>query len=162
MQAIWLTWLENENSDFTRNVRECNKLNINCFKDTLKASEDFKNKQKVLCSFYVCVCVCVCMCFVCLFCFFYIKVYLFWKFVQCTTDKTQIFRKICFGQNKRCKNALSRELQIITILLLIRDSFMSWSTRLFSRKALCGIYHFRISFVFIKVYIFVQQKAWTL
>ena len=148
MQAIWLTWIENENSDFTRNVRECNKL------------KDFKNKQKVVCSFYVC----VCMCFVFLFCFFYIKVYLFWKFVQCTThwDKTQIFRKICFGQNKRCKNALSRELQIITILLLIHDSFMSWSTRLFSRKALCGIYHFRLSFVFIKVYIFVQQKAWTL
>ena len=26
----------------------------------------------------------------------------------------------------------------------------------------CGIFHFRLRFVFIKVYIFVQQNAWTL
>ena len=29
-------------------------------------------------------------------------------------------------------------------------------------KAVCGIFHFRFRFVFIKVYIFVQQNAWTL
>ena len=29
-------------------------------------------------------------------------------------------------------------------------------------KSVCGILHFRICFVFIKVYIFVQQNAWTL
>ena len=29
-------------------------------------------------------------------------------------------------------------------------------------KTVCGIFHFRFSFIFIKVYIFVQQNAWTL
>ena len=28
-------------------------------------------------------------------------------------------------------------------------------------KSVCGIFYFRFRFVFIKVYIFVQQKAWT-
>ena len=48
------------------------------------------------------------------------------------------------------KNALFffRELQLITVLLSIRNSY--------------GIFHCRLCFVFIKVYIFVQQKkAWT-
>ena len=29
-------------------------------------------------------------------------------------------------------------------------------------KIVCGIFHFRFRFVFIKVYIFVQQNAWAL
>ena len=29
-------------------------------------------------------------------------------------------------------------------------------------KTVCGIFHFRFRFVFIKVYIFVEQNAWTL
>ena len=29
-------------------------------------------------------------------------------------------------------------------------------------KTVCGIFHFRFRSVFIKVYIFVQQNAWTL
>ena len=29
-------------------------------------------------------------------------------------------------------------------------------------ETVCGIFHFRIRFVFVKVYIFVQQNAWTL
>ena len=29
-------------------------------------------------------------------------------------------------------------------------------------ETVCGIFHFRFRFVFIKVYIFVQQSAWTL
>ena len=29
-------------------------------------------------------------------------------------------------------------------------------------EIVCVIFHFRLRFVFIKVYIFVQQKAWTL
>ena len=29
-------------------------------------------------------------------------------------------------------------------------------------KAVCGTFHLRFRFVFIKVYIFVQQNAWTL
>ena len=29
-------------------------------------------------------------------------------------------------------------------------------------KTVCGIFHFRLRLVFIKVYIFVQKNAWTL
>ena len=29
-------------------------------------------------------------------------------------------------------------------------------------KTVCGIFYFRFRFIFIKVYIFVQQNAWTL
>ena len=29
-------------------------------------------------------------------------------------------------------------------------------------KTVCGIFHFRFRFIFNKVYIFVQQNAWTL
>ena len=29
-------------------------------------------------------------------------------------------------------------------------------------KTVCGIFHFRFHFVFVKVYIFVQKNAWTL
>ena len=29
-------------------------------------------------------------------------------------------------------------------------------------KTVCGIFHFQFRFVFIKVYIFVQQNAWTI
>ena len=29
-------------------------------------------------------------------------------------------------------------------------------------KTVCGIFHFRLRFVFIKVYIFAQKNAWTL
>ena len=29
-------------------------------------------------------------------------------------------------------------------------------------KTMCGIFHFQFSFVFIKIYIFVQQNAWNL
>ena len=28
-------------------------------------------------------------------------------------------------------------------------------------KTVCGIFHFRFRLVFIKIYIFVQQNAWT-
>ena len=38
---------------------------------------------------------------------------------------------------------------------------MSWSTRFVSLK-LCDVFHFRFRFAFLKVFIFVQQNAWTL
>ena len=50
------------------------------------------------------------------------------------------------------------ELQLITVLLLICDSYMSWIIRL--SKTVCRIFHFRFRFIFIKIYIFVQQNAW--
>ena len=59
-----------------------------------------------------------------------------------------------------CKSMYVRELQLITVILLISDSYMSWRTRFVSLKlCVCGIFHFQFRFAFIKVYIFVQQNA---
>ena len=59
------------------------------FKDTLKAFNDFKNKQKNVWSNV----------------FWYVKACIFWKCIQYTIhwDKTQMIKKISFGQNKRYK-----------------------------------------------------------
>ena len=46
-----------------------------------------------------------------------------------------------------------RKLQLIIVLLLICDSYMSGSTRFVSLK-LHEIFHFRFRLVFIKIYIF--------
>ena len=52
-----------------------------------------------------------------------------------------------------------RELQLITVLLLIRDSYMSWSTSFDSLKVCVGVPIFDfLSFLLI---FFVQQKSWT-
>ena len=71
--------------------------------------------------------------------FWYVTVYIFWKFIQYPMhwDKTQIFLKIIFAKDKRNKNwvlSFFHELQLITVLLLILDSYMSWSTSLVSLK----------------------------
>ena len=55
-----------------------------------------------------------------------------------------------------------RELQLITVLLLIRNSYTSWSARFISLKHCVKTFHFRFRLVLIKTYIFVQFKAWTL
>ena len=74
--------------------------------------------------------------------------------------KIKHVKKISFRQNRWSKKIPSffcHELQLITVLLLICDSYMSWSTRFVSLK-LCVWF----CFTFNKVYIFVQQNAWTL
>ena len=70
-------------------------------------------------------------------------------------------KNISFGQNKRYKNALFffHELQLITVLFC--DSYTSWSTRFIS-LTVSEIFHFQLRLVFVKVFIFVQQNAWTL
>ena len=57
------------------------------FKDTLKAFDDFKNNQKSVWSNA----------------FWYVKVCIFWKCIQCTIhwDKTSMLKKIPFWQNKK-------------------------------------------------------------
>ena len=60
------------------------------FTDTLKALGEFKNQQKSVWSKV------------------YVKLCIFWKCIQYTMhwDKTQILKKIFFGQNKRYKKCL--------------------------------------------------------
>ena len=54
-----------------------------------------------------------------------------------------------------------RGLQLITVLLLICDSYINDSYMHEARlsKTACGIFHFRFRFVFIKVHIFAQQNG---
>ena len=98
--------------------------------------------------------------------FWYVKVYIFWKLMQYTIhwDKTQTLKKFPSDKINVAKTALFffRELQLITVLLLIRTSYTSWSTRFIFLRLCLGLSHFRFRFVFIAVYIFVQQKELTL
>ena len=116
------------------------------FKDTLKAFHDFKNKQKRVWDNV----------------FWSVKVCIFWKCIQYTIhwDETQMLNK--FPSDKiNIQNMSSfffRKPQPITVLLLICDSYMSWSLRFVSLKL---VLLSQLSFAFIKVYIFVQQNAWT-
>ena len=94
------------------------------------------------------------------------KIYIFWKFIQDNIhwDKTQHVKKNSFGLNKRYKknSFFFHELQLITVLLLIPDSYTNWCTRLISLKLCVGFSIFDSVSYFFKVYIFFQQKAWTL
>ena len=69
-----------------------NYLLLRRFKDTLKAFEDFKSKQNSVWSNV----------------FWYIKVCIFWTFIQYTMhwDKTQKLKKIPLDKINRSKNAL--------------------------------------------------------
>ena len=108
------------------------------FKDTLKVFDDFKYKQK--CVWNV---------------FWHVKLFIFWKFIQCTIhwDKTQLLKK--FSSDKiygaKTRTRLSFTFNSLFLYELKRkDGFC---------KSVFGIYHFKFCFVFIKVYIFAQQKV---
>ena len=55
-----------------------------------------------------------------------------------------------------------RKLQFITVLLLTLQFLYELKHMVHLSKTACGIFHFRFCLVFIELYIFVQQKAWTL
>ena len=112
----------------------------NPIKDALKAFDDFKNKQKSVWSNV----------------FWYVKVCIFWKCIQYTIywDKTQMLKKFPSDKMKGTKN---RELQLIIVLLLICDSYMSWSTRFVSPKLCLGFSIFD-SFSFLLKIIFLFNK----
>ena len=65
-----------------------------------------------------------------------------WKCIQYTIhwDNTQMLKKIAPDKTNGTKNAIYffREPQLITVLLLICDSFTSWSTRFVSLKVCVG------------------------
>ena len=93
--------------------------------------------------------------------FWYVKVCIFWLYtlrLNTNVKKISSVRNKCY---KKCPFFFFRELQFITVLFLIYDSYMSWSTR-FVSETVCGILHFLFRFVFIKVYIFGRQNAYSL
>ena len=98
--------------------------------------------------------------------FWYVKVCIFWKRIQYTIHRgeIQILKKFLWDKINGSKNELfflSRASTHHSFTFNLRFLYeLKHKVRL--SKTVCGIFHFRFRFVFIKVYIFVQQNAWTL
>ena len=109
-------------------------------KDTLKAFDYFKNKQKRVWSNV----------------FWYVKASVFWKCIQCTIhwDKTQMIKK------DGTKNALFFLLRTPThhSFSLNLRFLCELKHKICLSKTVCGIFHFRIRFVFILKFIFLFNK----
>ena len=105
----------------------CFYLHLLNLKDTLKVFYDLKNKQKSVWSNA----------------FWYVKVCIFWKCIQYTThsDKTQMLKKLDKINGTKMAPFSFCELQLILVSLSFYNSYMSWSTRFFSKTA-CGVLHF--------------------
>ena len=96
--------------------------------------------------------------------FWNVKVCRFRKCIQCTIhwDKTQILKKSPSDKIKGTKmpSSFFCEFQLITVLLLICNSYMSWSTRFLSLKLCMGFSVFSsISFsisIYFFIYIFIS------
>ena len=87
-------------------------------KNPVKAFNGFKNKQQV----------------------YEVNVYIFWKFIQYMLRQNTNVKKNSYGQNKRYKKCsfFFHKLQLFTVLLLIPNSYTSWSTRFISLKLSVG------------------------
>ena len=122
-------------------------LLANSFKAALKAFDDFKSKQKSVWSN--------------MFCF--IKVCIFWVCIQFTIhwDKTQMLKKFLSDKINGTKNALfflSRAPTHHSFTFNLRFLYeLKHKVRL--SKILCGIFHSRFHFAFIKICNFVQQNT---
>ena len=78
-------------------------------------------------------------------------------------NKRQMSKKFPSGQDERYKKSffLLRVPTHHSFTFNLRFLYeLKHKVRL--SKTVCGIFHFQFRFVFIKVYIFVQQNAWTL
>ena len=82
-----------------------------------------------------------------------------WKFIQYTIhwDKTQILKKIALDKMLQKMHSFSSVSSNSSFLLLICYSF-----KVNLSKSVCDIFQLWFCFVFIKIYIFVQHKPWTL
>ena len=100
-----------------------NRIISGLFIDTLKAFNDFENKQHFF--FFFC----------------YVKAYIFWNFIQYTIhwDKIQMLKKFPSEKTLQKMHSLFfHGLQLITVLFLICNSYMSWSTKFISLKLCVG------------------------
>ena len=98
--------------------------------------------------------------------FWYIKVCIFWEFIQCTIhwDKTQMSKKFPSDKSSSTKNVLIFLLKapkLITVLLLICDSYVSWSTSFVYLK-LCVVFSIFESVSFLLKFIFLFNKMYGL
>ena len=98
--------------------------------------------------------------------FWYVKVCVFWKCIQYTIhwNKTQMLKRFPSDKINGTKNALFFLSRAPTHHSFTFNLWFLYELKHKVRlsKTMCGIFHFRFRFVFIKVYIFVQQNAWTL
>ena len=112
--------------------------------DTLKAFDDFKSKQNKAWSNVL----------------WYVKVYMFWKFVQYTIHlaKAKMLKKLLPIKStlQKMYSFYFRELQHITVFLLIHNSYMSWG--LVSVKACAGFSIFD-SFLFEFIFFFKKKHG---
>ena len=91
---------------------------------------------------------------------YFLKVYL----IHYTMSKTQILKKFLSDKINGTKNALfflSRAPTHHSFTFNLRFLY-ELKHKVGLSEILCEIFHFQFRFVFIKVYIFVQQNAWTL
>ena len=97
--------------------------------------------------------------------FWYLKVCIFWKCIRYTIhwDKTQMLKNLFRTKYTVPKIPwfFIRKLQLISLAFDLRFLHeLKHKTHL--SKTVCGIFHFLFRFVFIELYIFIQQNAWTL
>ena len=100
------------------------------FKDTLRVFDDFKSKNKSAWSNA----------------FWYVKVYIFWKFIQYNIyrDKTQMLRKFPLNKVKIKKR---KKAPFFLLRAPTHHSFTSNFQFLYELKhKVCGIFHFRFRF----------------
>ena len=119
------------------------KTKLKQLKYALKVVGDFKNKEKKCMKEGL----------------WYVTVYILWKCIQYTIhwDKTQILKKFPSDKINGTKNAFFffHKLQFITVLLLICDSYMNWSTRFVSLKLCVGFSIFdSVSFLLKFIFLF--------
>ena len=99
--------------------------------------------------------------------FWYVKVCIFWKCIQYNIywDKTQILKKFSSDKINGTKNV-----PIFLVWWVPTHHSFTFNLRFLYElkhkvrlsKTVCGIFYFWFHFAFIKVYISVQQNAWTL
>ena len=111
-------------------------------KDTMKAFNDFKNKQKSVWSNV----------------FWYLKICIFWKCIQYTIhwDKTHMLKRVSSEKINSTKNEFFFLLQSLTHHSF-PFLFVSWSTRFVSRKLCVGFSIFN-SVSFLLKFIFLFSK----
>ena len=97
--------------------------------------------------------------------FWYVKVYISWKFVQSIInwDKTQMLKKFSLDKINVYKNALFFILRAPTHKFSFNLQFLCELKRMvYLSKTEWGIFHFRFRRVFMKINTFVQRNPWTL
>ena len=116
-------------------------------KDTLKALDNFKNKQPK----------CTGWCFL-----KWKSIYIFESLFNTLYLEIKQTLKNSFWTNKRCKKILLSRAPTHHSFAFNFRFLDELKNKVRLSKTVCGIFHFRFRFVFIKLYIFLQQNVWTL